>query len=117
MTISSVEYTIRPAFIEINSVGTGHFVEQALGAPKNNQVFFVNNRGRIPDFVLESHLVEVKNVDRLRDTSQLRDFTRLAAEKGKPLVIVTRQSTKISKKVFDSLTRRGALIVGCLPGA
>ena len=89
-----------------------------MGEKKNTQLYYTSKgQGRIPDFVTRSgRFVEVKNTASLYKTPQIRDMIEIATRgnpKADPLVIITRQNTRVSKSL---LRTAGVKIVACLPG-
>jgi len=54
---------------------------------------------RVPDLLTESELIEVKNVARLRWTSQLSDFLAYAHGTGRRFVLYTRHDTRLSARL------------------
>lgn len=59
---------------------------------------FVNGRGRIPDGIMPGEsLSEVKNVDKLSLTSQIRDYLDHSQKENLRFDLYTRQNTDISR--------------------
>ena len=59
----------------------------------------INNRIRIPDRVQDNVLTEVKNVSRISNTRQLRDFAKYADDNIMGKVLYVRPTTKVSSAV------------------
>ena len=82
-----------------------------LGVAKNTHKMFVEgmSKPRIPDFITENGIYEVKWYSRtkLTWTAQLQDEAMLARELGKPFYIVVRQGTRVSATVFERAQRTG----------
>lgn len=72
-----------------------NYVAEQLGMDHNTTKVPVNGRNRIPDFYdAEQRLVvEVKNVEKLSYTSQLRDYVQIAQERGTVLTLYVRKNT------------------------
>ncbi|MEM6454396.1 MAG: putative toxin, partial [Acidobacteriota bacterium] len=65
---------------------------------------------RIPDGVARGVLLEVKGVQNLYLTSQVRDFLRKASEDNLTVVIAVTEKTKISRK-FNELLEEGKVVI------
>ncbi|MDE2048285.1 MAG: hypothetical protein KGJ44_07755 [Betaproteobacteria bacterium] len=72
---------------------------------KPAQSILMNGRGRIPDGInpLAKSLSEVKNVDSLSFTRQLRDYSEYAQSQGLRFDLYTRPSTKLSGPLQDAI--------------
>jgi hypothetical protein len=73
--------------------------ERSSNTVKNTQRIPSTSRPgqyRIPDGLDEATLTEIKNVAKLSNTSQLRDFLEHAKNTNRTFILETRQSTKIS---------------------
>jgi hypothetical protein len=86
--------------------------------PLNNTVIQApSGRDRIPDFIVEDRFFEVKNTKRLSGTQQILDFIDIADERNAgPLVLVTRNSTKLTSTLKDLIDKGKIRLVNCLPG-
>jgi len=64
----------------------------------------MNGRARIPDGLRPGEsLSEVKNVDRLSFTRQLRDYAEYARSEGLRFDLYTRPSTRLSRPLQDAI--------------
>ena len=81
-------------------------VAKAYNLEKNKEIFKVNGKGRIPDFIDNNKKIiyEVKNVKYQAYTAQIKDYQRIASELGYKLKIVVREgdATEISKKLLQT---------------
>ncbi|HJL11558.1 MAG TPA: putative toxin [Polyangiaceae bacterium LLY-WYZ-15_(1-7)] len=98
-------------------VATGQAGEDAVRAvvdigPKEK--IFVNDRYRIPDGMDPSWLNEVKNVKRLSNTRQLRDFLDFAQQTGRKFRLFVRQNTRLSGPL-EELVQAGVIILEYIP--
>jgi hypothetical protein len=62
-----------------------------------------NGRIRIPDGLTDTTLSEVKNVDSLSYTQQLRDFSDFAQATGRQFDLYVRQDTQLSGPLLDAI--------------
>lgn len=96
--------------IEIAKIATtgtpnkmGKIGEALAGINQNAKTsILVNGRTRIPDALTGTELIEVKNVKRLYNTRQLRDFADYAKAEKLSLVLWVRPTTKVSKTVINA---------------
>ena len=63
----------------------------------------INGRGRIPDGLTRTALSEVKNVESLSFTRQLRDFADYAKQTGRRFDLYVRPDTKLSPPLSDAV--------------
>jgi RHS repeat-associated protein len=63
---------------------------------------FVEGRGRIPDGITNTVLSEVKNVQSLSFTQQLRDFASFASQKGLRFDLYIRAGARLSQPLRDA---------------
>jgi hypothetical protein len=54
---------------------------------------------RVPDILLDSELIEIKNVKRLRMTNQLKDFRLFCKQTNRKFVIYVRTDTSLTSEV------------------
>ena len=90
-------------------------VFKAAGLTKNTRAFATTVNGKlvttIPD-AIPHHLVELKNVLFVRNTSQIQGQAQIATEAGVALNIVVSNRTRgISQKVVDAVTKTGGVVV------
>jgi RHS repeat-associated protein len=71
---------------------------------------FVNARVRIPDGITREVLSEVKNVNRLSYTQQLRDYAAYAQQKGLRFDLWVRQDTQLSQTLEQEVTNRSIIL-------
>ncbi len=64
--------------------------------------FWINNRKRVPDAISGKRLVEVKNVDYISNTLQLRDYADIARKHNLTQVLKVRLTTKVAQSVIDA---------------
>ncbi|HXU86966.1 MAG TPA: RHS repeat-associated core domain-containing protein [Verrucomicrobiae bacterium] len=127
--IQEIESAICQELVQLAVLGLGggpnglgaaaeNFVSDALGETHNNgSITAPSGRTRIPDFIVEDGFVEVKNTARLSGTSQILDYVAIAEEKNAgPLVLVTRNSTKLSSTLKNLIDAGRIRLVNCLPG-
>ena len=62
----------------------------------------INGRTRIPDVLTETTLTEVKNVNYISNTLQLRDYANYAITTERNLELFVRLTTRIAKTVIDA---------------
>jgi len=74
----------------------------------------VNGRGRIPDGLTDDVLSEVKNVQSLSFTKQLRDFSTFAQMSGRRFDLYVRASTKLSKPLQEAI-KSGKITLKTIP--
>ena len=72
-------------------------IDRAAKQPIN-----VNGRVRIPDAMTDSVLKEVKNVNYISNTQQLRDFATYANATGRVLELWVRPTTQVAKTVISA---------------
>ena len=65
----------------------------------------INGRGRIPDGLTNEVLSEVKNVQFLSFTRQLRDFADFAEQNGRRFDLFLRPNTRVSGPLQDAIDR------------
>lgn len=71
---------------------------------KPTRSILMNGRARIPDGLRPGEsLSEVKNVDRLSFTRQLRDYAEYARSEGLRFDLYTRPSTRLSRPLQDAI--------------
>ena len=82
-----------------------NYVSSELDSPHNTTKLDVNGRKRIPDFYdSKARIVaEVKNVDKLSYTRQLKDFVDIAIDNDTTLILYTRKSTTLSGPLQDAI--------------
>ena len=70
------------------------------GMDKNTEVFTPENfnisKNRIPDFMTEKKLIEIKNVARQSLTKQLRDYLKIASDLKRKPILYVRPNTVLS---------------------
>jgi hypothetical protein len=69
------------------------------------EVLTINGRKRIPDGLTANALSEVKNVDRLSSTRQLRDYLEYSQRRGLRFDLYTRPDTRLSGSLRDAIDR------------
>ena len=85
--------------------------EEAAGITKNTQKINMNNRNRIPDgFDMNAHLQEVKNVNSLSYTLQLRDYFEYASKNHLKAELYIRQTTIVSKPLQHAIKDMGVIV-------
>lgn len=80
----------------------GKIGEQLAGIDTKAKIRIeVNGRIRIPDALTETKLIEVKNVKKISNTQQLRDFATYAKSDGRnlELILYVRPNTKVSSSI------------------
>ena len=77
-------------------------VEELDGVGKNTKSSIgpVTGKVRIPDFIKGIHIHELKNVNRISLTQQLRDSEALVRERGGQLVLWVNQRTHVAKTIL-----------------
>lgn len=70
-------------------------VAARTGLTKNTTGISVGGRTRIPDFI-GVNIHEVKNVKRLSNTRQIRDYVSIASSRGQKLVVWVNPTTRVS---------------------
>ncbi|MDN3512727.1 MAG: putative toxin [Candidatus Jettenia sp.] len=92
--------------------------ENAVGitGPKE-KIFFSDGHYRIPDRLIKKAktLEEVKNVNHLSFTSQLKDFYQFSQDNGHSMIIYTRSNTLFSQPL-QLLIDNGSIIRKIIPG-
>lgn len=96
-------------------------VSEALDVAHNRTRFRGTglSRVRVPDFIKNMTIFEVKNVKVLDRTRQLDDYLRIASKRpGWRLTIVTRAGTRITPRMARWIAESGGRVsvVKCLPG-
>jgi hypothetical protein len=96
----------------------GQAGEDAVGitGPKVSIEIPGSGQIRIPDALTESTLTEVKNVDSLSYTQQLRDFTTYSQANGLDFQLYVRPSTQLSGPLQQAITN-GQIKLNFIPGA
>jgi hypothetical protein len=74
----------------------GEAAVRALYNIGEKEAILINGRTRIPDGLTQDALSEVKNVQSLSATSQLRDYLQYAESNGLRFDLYTRPDTKLS---------------------
>lgn len=96
----------------------GRAAEQAvsknLKLPKNTKSFKINNNIRIPDFMGNNKLVEVKYVKTQSFTKQLRDYNDYSKIKNMKFELFTKPDTKLSKPLQEAVDR-GDIVLKQIP--
>ena len=86
-----------------NSNKIGKIGEALAGINQHAKISInINGRIRIPDALTSTELIEVKNVKKLYNTRQLKDFADYAKDNELSLVLWVRPTTKVSKTVTDA---------------
>ena len=81
----------------------GKIGEQLAGInSKGKTKIFINNRYRIPDKLTDDVLTEVKNVQYISNTRQLKDFADFAKQTGRSLELYVRPTTYVTQAVRDA---------------
>ena len=80
-----------------------HYIGNAYGLFRNNLPI---PSGRVPDFVTNSLLREIKNVIRLRWTQQLADMADFCVATGRKYYLHVRPGTQVAAKVENELLAR-----------
>lgn len=70
---------------------------------------------RIPDQLTETALIEVKNVQYLRYTNQIKDFHLYTKSQGLDFIIKIRPGAKLAQQLQD-LVDLGEIIILPIPG-
>jgi hypothetical protein len=86
---------------------------------KKPTIITINGNGRIPDGINHEAISEVKNVSKLSNTKQLRDYAEMAKKKGLRLDIYVRNrgNTKISGplRALDKASKSPVNIIEAIP--
>jgi hypothetical protein len=80
--------------------------EAAVRAAQNigsKSAIEINGRTRIPDGLTDTILSEVKNVDKLSFTRQLRDYSDFSQQTGRSFDLYTRPGTQLSGPLQDAI--------------
>ncbi|MCP4138526.1 MAG: hypothetical protein GY754_46640, partial [bacterium] len=92
--------------------------EEAAGIYKNTKRIMKGTATgvnyRIPDGLTKKVVQEVKNVSRLSNTRQLRDYARFAKDTGRRFELFIRPTTKMSGPLLDAITN-GDIFLRFLP--
>jgi len=75
----------------------------------------INNRIRIPDGITREFVNEVKNVQSLSYTQQLRDYFDYAREADLVLRLFVRSDTELSGPLLEAI-QKGDIILEIIPG-
>jgi hypothetical protein len=75
----------------------------------------VNGRYRVPDGLTRHALTEVKNVQSLSYTSQLRDYAQFARENGLVFRLFTRSDASLSARLVEEI-QAGRIVHEIIPG-
>ncbi|MBQ7246601.1 MAG: hypothetical protein IJS22_00715 [Lachnospiraceae bacterium] len=70
--------------------------------PCRQKKIVINGRTRIPDAISDSTLTEVKNVNYISNTCQLRDYADYANTTGRTMDLYVRSTTRIAKTVINA---------------
>ena len=101
----------------VGPVRTGQSAEaivRTVGDIGPKKPIFVNGRTRIPDGMTKKVLTEVKNVNKLSYTQQLRDYATFAKQTGREFHLWVKPTTKLSKQLDDEVAR-GAIVRRHIP--
>jgi RHS repeat-associated protein len=74
-----------------------------------SEIFSTVSRYRVPDEVTEVSLREIKNVLRLSNTAQIREYFEYAQQSGRAFIIETRANTKMAS-ILKREIERGNII-------
>ena len=69
---------------------------------------------RIPDQLTSTTLTEVKNVQQLALTNQIKDFIQYSQATGREFIIYTRANTTFTKPLQDAIDQ-GLIIIKEIP--
>jgi hypothetical protein len=100
------------------AVRVGQAGEDAVRAANDigpKVIIDVAGRTRIPDGLTPTVLSEVKNVQSLSYTQQLRDFAAYAQQTGRQFDLYVRPDTRLSGPLQDAV-RRGDINLRIIPG-
>ena len=75
----------------------------------------INGRGRVPDGLTDSVLSEVKNVQRLSFTRQLRDFADFAHQTGRRFDLFVRPNTRLSGPLQEAISPGKRINIRTIP--
>ena len=81
------------------------------GFAKNTQTYLTSFGNRIPDFINNSVVGEIKNVAYQHLSSQIKGFMEIAKEEGKTFVLVVKEGTKLSTPLIIEIRKAGGRII------
>lgn len=82
-----------------------------LNATKNTKTYAGKiNEKRIPDFVLDKKIVEVKNVKSQSFTGQIKDSIYIAGYENKQFELIVDINTRLSKPLKEGIEKAGGII-------
>lgn len=92
------------------------FIEETLAIAKNTTTIIMNGVARIPDFIdtARNFMADVKFVNYLSYTAQLRDYIAYANQLGLRFYIFCRTDTIVSQPLIDAVEETGGEIVRLL---
>jgi RHS repeat-associated protein len=99
----------------IGPVQLGQAGEEAVGLNGPRIAIEINGRTRIPDQIANNVLTEVKNVQNLSYTQQLRDYADYAQQNALKFELYTRSSTQLSGPL-DAARNNGTMVIKHIPG-
>jgi RHS repeat-associated protein len=99
----------------IGPIRIGQAGEEAVGIYGPKTAIEINGRIRIPDQVTNEVLREVKNVQNISYTRQLRDYADFAQQEGLTFELYTRSSTQISGPLNEAINN-DVIIHKYIPG-
>ena len=81
------------------------------GFVKNTQSFITNHGKRIPDFINDKVLGEIKAVQYQYNSSQLKGLMQAARDQSKQFVLIIKEGTKLSAPLIAALAKAKAIII------
>jgi hypothetical protein len=81
------------------------------GFLKNTTTYVTSFGKRIPDFINNSVIGEIKNVSYQYLSTQIKGFMEIAKKQGKTFVLVVKEGTKLSKPLINTIRASGGKII------
>jgi len=94
----------------------GRLAERAVGIPEGaKKLIEIGDRLRVPDWIKEKKLLEVKNVAKQGWTAQLKDYAEFAKSNKLQFQLYVRSDTELSRKLRKAQAA-GQVTIKHIPG-